>query len=48
MTELIQGESRFDTVVRAVTLAMLLAVSGALVWTTLSIRNEPPVVASKQ
>ena len=42
MSELIQGDSRLDTMVRAVTFVMLLALSGALVWTTLSTRNEPP------
>ncbi len=44
LLELIQGEGRADTVVRAVLLALLLGVSAALVWTTVSGRVRPEPV----
>jgi hypothetical protein len=49
LLELIQGEGRADTVVRALVLALLLGVSAALVWTTVSGRARPdaPVQTSE-
>lgn len=41
LVELIRGEGRADAVVRAVLLSLMLAVSAALVWTTLSSRSAP-------
>ena len=43
--ELIQGEGRADTVVRALLLALLLGVSAALVWTTVAGRAHPDPTA---